>query len=184
MAKTAGIYFTLSGHKELTNALQEMGLGKKSLSILRSSTSASLVVYKKHVKNAIPPHMKELRRSVGQRIEKRNKLTKHKVEGKVGPGVGKKSNKARINETFRIVSRKGARPGVGISGRNAHWWLLGTGERTVEETNQKVGKMPHAGIPSPVTKGFDAGHDQAASAFRQRFAKRVVKELDKMKGKK
>lgn len=75
----------------------------------------------KRVKAAIPSRQKNLKKTIGVRSMKTKKNSG--VAGvKVGVSVGSGRKTKGRDKT------KG-RKGVGISGRNAHWWFLGTEKR-------------------------------------------------------
>lgn len=176
----------LTGDKELDEALEILAGHKKARSISRSGLGAYLTVCKKGIKSATPGSMKDLRKDIGQRIMP-DRANKKVTIGKVGYAVGKGGKAMQEPKVDR-----GGRPGKGISGRNVHWWIMGTTDRHTGSIKGKptgkpvryTGKMPALSPPGPVETGMAAVRGQAVSAMRERIAKRIEAETNKLKGKK
>lgn len=110
-----------------------------------------------------------LRRAIGSRVAP-NKISKIK-EAKVGIAVGKKLSKIR-------PQNRSGRAGVGISARNAHWFILGAGmgiggkqsPRRKKKVGDKRGKNtgPSTGIMRPipgadfVMRAFEVSKEEAS----------------------
>lgn len=69
-------------------------------------------------------------------------------------------------------SRLKLRRGVGMSGRNIHWWVLGTGPRTSRGGNR--GRMP-AFLSGAVPHGFSSSHPEAIAAIKESIAQELAK---------
>lgn len=125
----------LLGVKELEHALSTLSK-VEARKVARSSLGKALRVLTKAIKADIPPNLKDMKRAIGQRMDKAKggpDAGKHRA--KAGVGVGKKSKRQA-----KVKDRTG-RPGVGIAKENAHWFVLGTAGRTTKNGGWR-GAMP------------------------------------------
>lgn len=125
----------LLGVKELEHALATLEK-VEARKVARSALSKSLRILTKAIKGDIPPNLKDLKKTIGQRMDKAKggpDAGKHRA--KAGVGVGKKSKRQA-----KVKDRTG-RPGVGIAKDNAHWFVLGTSSRTTK-SGKSTGGMP------------------------------------------
>lgn len=164
----------LLGVPELDGKLKELGyrIGNR---VARKALSAGARVGLRLVKQQVKPT--RLRKAFGFLV-KQNK--KHVTQAKVGAGVGK-AYKATIN-------RPAGRKGVGISGRNVHWWVMGTGDRYRKSWAGRAlrggsytGRMPD----NPVVKrALTSGQTQVAAAIEDRARTEIAKEVAKLAARK
>lgn len=125
----------LIGMKELEDALAKLEK-VEARKVARQALGKSLRVLTKAIKGEIPPNLKDLKKAIGQRVDKAKggpDAGKHRA--KAGVAVGKKSKRQA-----KVKDRTG-RPGVGIAKENAHWFVLGTGSRT-KKSGKSTGSMP------------------------------------------
>jgi hypothetical protein len=111
--------FSLLGAEEISAQFADLR-SNKIKQLMRVTLGAGLNAIGQQMKQELDPKVAEAGRHVGTRITIwGTRITR----AKVGFGVGKRKNKT----TWR---RKRSGPGgVGISGRNVHWWILGTQKR-------------------------------------------------------
>jgi hypothetical protein len=83
-------------------------------------------------------------------------------QGLVKLKLAKKKRKSRLK----------LRRGVGMSGRNIHWWVLGTGPRTSQGGSR--GMMPDF-LGSAVPSGFRSSQASAAAAISESIAQELAK---------
>lgn len=85
----------------------------------------------KIVKAKIPSRYKSVRKAIGWRPGKA-KYNQGVVSSKVGAGVGQNKKDGGGKRTIRRATStrdRTGRKGVGIDGRNVHWWFMGTDDR-------------------------------------------------------
>lgn len=125
----------LMGVKELENALRTLDK-VEARKVARSALSKSLRLLTKAIKGDVPPNLKDLKRTISQRMDKpKGGPDAGKHRAKAGVAVGKKTKRK-----LKVKDRTG-RPGVGIAKENAHWFVLGTGLRA-KKSGQSTGVMP------------------------------------------
>jgi hypothetical protein len=131
----------------------------------------------KGIKAAIPVQYKGAKRMVGNYVKPTRK-TGGIMTAKVGLGVGKQ-HKVVVQRTGKNLtqgSRGVAKPvGVGMGGKNAHWFAIGTGERQQKTTGISVGAMP-AVLGGVVERGFNAMSRRAGDQIAETIAAVLAKE--------
>ena len=90
---------------------------------------AAIAVILTAQQDAVPKGLVDVRRALGSRLLKASQG----LGAKAGAGVGKK---------MTASPKKRTKPGVGISGRNVHWYVLGTKDR---ETGFTLHRSKHHG---------------------------------------
>lgn len=119
----------------------------------------------KLIKAEIPSTQKHIRKAIGSSVKKsRGGVT----VAKAGAAVGKSRSKP--------TERPAGKPGKGISRRNIHWWIMGTGQRRHPITGTS-GKMP--GNPV-VRRAISKGLPQIKAAIKAGTVvalQRAVKKL-------
>lgn len=149
------IFGSVSGDDLINKKIQKL-IAKGSKSASRAGISKGMTIIARGIRKAIPPKQKSVKKTVGQRFNKTK--GKHKIDAKVGLGVGKKSKSKK--------ERDPNRPGVGISKENVHWWELGTANRTrttKDGRDVSTGRMPKG--PSVVRQGFESTKNEARKAI-------------------
>ena len=146
---------TITGDDRLDRKLRAL---RRSLikQVVSPAVNKALVVLDKSITGQIPGKYKDVRATVGKRLEHSVASDEDGVvSGKVGFGVGK---------SRATAAGRGNKPGVGISSRNIHWAILGTGKRTTK-TGKNRGEMPPI-IHDAVQDGIAAGMGQAMSVMQ------------------
>lgn len=124
--------------------------------VISPAVNKALVVLDKSITGEIPGKYRDIRATVGKRLEHSVASDADGVvSGKVGFGVGK---------SHQSASNRGNKPGVGISSRNIHWAILGTGKRATK-TGKNRGSMPPI-IEHAVQNGIASGMSQALSVMQ------------------
>jgi len=128
--------------KEIPNKVARKALakvGKQSVSIIKAT---------------IPGQYKSVRKAIGFR---QLKLSANAGQPgiKIGAGVG------RQRKATTTKNRQN-RPGVGIDGRNVHWWFLGTDERFTGTKRIRVGGRRGRGGIRGVQRRVDTGKMKAS----------------------
>lgn len=156
-----GAVFTLTGDDELIKTLNLMrdSIARK---VIKKGLGKAMRIMAKSMKAQVPTNLKAMKLSIGSRL---GAVKKEQFTAKAGAAVGKAS-KAEIKNRSKD---RGKKRGVGISGRNVHWFILGTGQRTVEKTGKSTGAMP-AIAENVIKQGFTSAASQAADAIRQEIA--------------
>jgi hypothetical protein len=160
--------FRLTGDKELLKMLNSVR-NSVARAAMRTALSKAARVLAKEMKNSVPVAYKSTK-VVFSSVMRRDKTTKM-IEAKAGAGVGE-GYKKRAKKTNGSQQK-----GVGITGKNVHWYVLGTKSRTVrrtqmyrggklvEVTNWPTGEMP-AILGKVVKQGFAAGQSKASALIR------------------
>ncbi len=155
--------FILTGVKQLDRHLKNLER-KTGNRIARGALSKGAQIGSKAVKKEIPSRQKSARKAIGWTVKK----NKQKVtEAKFGT-VGKRSASLK-----RGKKHSG---GVGISKRNIHWLILGTGERTQKKTGKSVGKMKGVDY---VGRGAQKAKKAITQGIVQRSKELLFKEVEK-----
>ena len=152
----------LTGDSALIRML-ESECPKIARAAMRNALAKAARYVAKMIKAQIPADQKRLKVVIGSR---NGKSRKDKFSSKAGPGVGAAFKKK--------VKRKGDKPkGVGISGNNIHWLVLGTDDRFTKKTKKHTGRIPRAGGGSTVSymativpDGFQAAKATAGQIIR------------------
>jgi len=116
----------ITGDKELNALLQRLPVAVEK-KIARQALSQALTIEVKAMKAAVPANMKDARQAIGKRLGKNKR--KGIIEAKAGAAVGFNKSKTKKIEG-KIEAKRAGKPGVGISPRNIHWFILGTQQRT------------------------------------------------------
>lgn len=178
----------LLGAAELAATFRELG-GPAQRRIARKAIPKGLRPITKAIKAQIPPKYKSLKQAIGQRFSKdKGGERKGLFSAKVGVGVGKKKRSKKRNRT--------GRPGVGAGIENAHWFVLGTGERQTGGKTagrgklkrriltgnpvRSTGSMPPQ-IPDIVKHGFASAEAAALTAMTQATREAIAAEVLKAK---
>ena len=163
LGKMKGAALTLTGDQALIDTLNLLRDSVARRAIKKGLVKAMRIIAN-GMKAQVPANLKDMKRAIGSRI---GKSKKESFTAKAGASVGKA---ASASSKKRDPKRKG----VGIGGRNALWWILGTGPRTVEKTGKNVGSMP--AMASQVIKaGFASSSGQAAAVIKSEIAAELAK---------
>jgi hypothetical protein len=160
-------FFTEVHGYEIIDKKIELLIAKGSKAASRAGISKGMTIIARGIRKAVPPKQKSVKKAVGQRFKKTKE--KHKVDAKVGLGVGKRT---------QLKERDGKRPGVGISKQNVHWWELGTKQRTTKK-GKSTGRMRKG--PPVVREGFHATKTQARKAITDTMRAKIKAEARKKK---
>jgi len=110
--------------------------------VARSALSKGVRVAVKKIKAEVPSTQKHLRKAIGGYVKKQKRgANKGIVEAKAGAAVGK-NKAAQASDAVAANAARNGKGGAGISAANIHWYIMGTQERTVKKTGQRVGRMP------------------------------------------
>lgn len=129
----------VTGINELDKALANLDT-KVARKVTRTAVNAGLTAMAKGIRTAIsaapisPQLKRALKRAVGKRFNRTRRGSKD-MSAKAGFGVGKKRK-------TRVAKRSGkTKGGVGLSAANAHWFLLGTKDRTTKTSGRYTGRI-------------------------------------------
>jgi hypothetical protein len=187
----AEVHTYIKGFDETIAAIKRTGLNVEQKH-MDKATRAGIAVISRAIRTRAPvlgDGNKGLKTAV------RGKVGKNKIKGvreaKAGLGVGVKPSK--IKKQLRA-----GRSGVGISARNAHWFILGAGLKTPAKPRSKAykrretdkaGRYTKAGrysgimypIPAAdfVLRGFNASKEQASQKIHDILYLAVVKDFAK-----
>jgi hypothetical protein len=125
---------------------------------------------------------REARRTIGARFGKTRKIRER--HAKVGFGVGKRQK--QIQAAQKGHAKRGG-GGVGISAANIHWFVLGTGKRTLKEGSERGPKAGHptgqiANVFGKVTQLAFAGSARASVEAARKKITQVIHREAKKKG--
>lgn len=161
---------TIEGLGTLLNRLEVIGSQGK-VRIARAAIRGAMNVQGRAIRKQTSKKVANVRVAVkGRLIKKRGE-----VAGKVGFGVGKKG-------TRRSGEKEGPRPagrGVGISGRNIYWWVLGTSSRSTRA--HATGRMP-AMQPGLAAIAYAQAAGKINAEMIKRGALQLKKEIKKLQG--
>jgi hypothetical protein len=168
---------SLQGQKELDQVLQEL-YREANKSLVRPAIQKALRVLAKGIKSEVPPHYKEAKKLIGQRMQRAAERKKFGVGGKAGFGVGRRKK-------FKAIAKKdrSGRKGVGLAIENIHWYVLGTKERFIKKggkngfprKGQSTGKMPpqlDTVVKDGVDKSIPAAIQKIKDELRAGFMKK------------
>ncbi len=166
---------TVSGIAEVEAALTELrAIGSKSVAY--AVVAAGMGVIAGQMRQDLKPQVKHVGREVGMRFVRN--ANRHIVGGKVGVGVGKRTQPA-------VAGRRTG--GIGISAANFHWWVLGSfrsGERFAERRRGggvRVGVRPQSrGVLPPQQPNFAKqaqmkSQQRAKAAMQAAFNRAITK---------
>jgi hypothetical protein len=151
----------ITGVKELDANLQRLKLGTAN-KVARPALRAGARVLLKSMKARVPAQHKDAKRALGMAVDAKRGVQR----AKVGAGVGK----AYKAEPKRSGKNSG---GVGIGGRNAHWFFLGTGDR-VTKSGKSTGQMKPL-MPGLVKDATQASKPEIETAIRTEATKQLTK---------
>lgn len=166
----------LSGGDLMQQQFAEIGKNSPQ-KLARVMLGSALRIVGEEMKRMLDPKVQEAGRRVGQRVTiSRGVITR----AKVGSNVGK-----RGKDQWR---RKRSGPGgIGIGGQNAHWWIMGTGDRyrggrsrkrvTKGTASQYTGRMP-AMQPDLAANAFNAVKGQLPNVMA-RAGRRYIAAMAK-----
>jgi hypothetical protein len=167
--------FKLTGDKQLLKALNSVR-DSVARNAMKTAITKAARILAKEMKNAVPVQFKAAKVLFGSRMQR---ATGGMFAAKAGAGVGNTAKK-------EAKRGKGKRKGVGMSGANIHWMVLGTKSRTVkktrmyrngklvEVTNWPTGEMPGI-LKNVVKQGFAAGQSKASALIRDEIRARLAK---------
>lgn len=185
----------LEGFERLDAKLLAMGSPKQIKGIARNAIRVGQRVVVKGIKAQIPGRYKDARKTVGYSLKAGKGENAGTVVAKVGMGVGKKRGTREDAIAAKTARKALGKKGIGINARDAHWFVLGTRERTtgyksvykhgqvvgrrrlfvnVGKVIRRTGKMagPIAGC---VQAGLTASQGEAATKIKQNMAAGIAK---------
>jgi hypothetical protein len=135
--------FTLKvdGIKELASTFN--ALDRDAQQIASAALRAGLNVIANQIKADIDPKVRHVRKTVGVAFKRSTR--KGLRQAKVGFRVGKKVD-------LKAVRSGRSRGGSGISGQNAHWWILGAGQKAPPRRRTSLTDKPPTGTMLPQQK--------------------------------
>lgn len=187
----------LRGWRELESTLKSLGESKVKKATI-TAVGKALRVMAKAMKQQVPPKFRGIKKAIGSRFAKsKGGASKGIVQAKAGIGVGIRRVNKRKGQWVRnkkFNSGKHGSGGVGISAANAHWFILGTGQRETgsvarknktgpyrKPTGNKVrrtGRMP-AQVPEIIKKGYAASEPAATAALINGLKDWIAKEASR-----
>ena len=153
----------LTGIAELDKKLEGLKIGAANKIARPALTKAARFLLKK-MKADVPADKKDVKRALGMRVDAKGGKSKDQQRAKVGAAVGK----ALKSEARRSGKNAG---GVGIGGRNIHWFLLGTGPRWAG--SKSTGTMP-AQLPGLVKDATTAARSEMLNIMRTEVTTRLA----------
>lgn len=170
-SKIGPISVELFGLQQVQELIKDMtkSQGKK---IMRASLLAGARVIRNKARSRLPAQFKEAKRDI--RIKNQKAKPTAPVRVKIGFAVKmtKVQQKAQ-HDKIHATRPKGR--GVGISGANIHWAVLGTKERR-HKSGKSVGAMPEV-IPDFMSKAVASCRGQTYGAML-RAARKAVKKIE------
>lgn len=121
----------LTGDKEIDRKLKFLER-RAANRAARAGLAAGGRVLVKAIKQEVPSHLRTVKKAFGSRVKKDKRAGV--TQAKAGAAVGKRPRGK--------PAKRSSAAGVGISRRNIHWWILGTGPRTQKKTGRATGRMP------------------------------------------
>lgn len=169
---------TILGIPELDARLEGLQLAVANR-VARGALAKGARLAAKKIKAEIPSGQKQLRKAIGSSAKKQKRgPNKGWVEAKAGAAVGKKAAKQKAEAEQTKAQRKAAKKaGVGISAANIHWYIMGTAERTVKKTGQRVGRMPANPV---VQKAMASGKGPVLNAVKEGVMDGIEREREKL----
>lgn len=160
----------LVGIDDLDAKLADLQLSAANKIVRPALTKGARYLVKK-IKSRVPPKKKDAKRAIGFVVDAKGGKSKNQQRAKVGAGVGK---------AFKSIPKRSGKNsgGVGISGRNIHWFILGTKERVRDTDGRSTGAMPP--VLSGIVKQATA---QESSAYQSIVRTEVMARLEKLAAK-
>ena len=151
----------LTGDVKLLALLSIMS-EKAQRKALKSGLGKAARTFAKETKKAVPVRYKEARKLIGTTV---GKTKKEVFVAKFGLGVGAAYYKVakRSGNNLGGVSQP---KGVGMAGRNMHWFAVGTQQRASHKPKRNTGEMPPI-LKGAVEQGFNAGRSKAFAQIRE-----------------
>ena len=170
------VKFEIEGIEQLAANFNRLDF--QAQKIASSALKAGLNVVAQQIKADLSPKIKHVRKTVGVVLKRsvRNGLK----AAKVGFNVGK----LRPEEAVRSGRNRG---GVGISGENIHWWILGAGLSNPPRVRKKLAGKPPTGTMATqqvtlVPNAYAKTKQTALKAMQKAAARRLrdsVRELER-----
>jgi len=154
----------MTGVEELDKKLAELKTGAAN-KIARPVLSKGARVLLKKMKAGVPPDKKSAKRALGMVVDTKGGKSRNQQRAKVGASVGKASKA----EAKRSGKNSG---GVGISGQNIHWSILGTKKRATS-SGKNTGSMPPI-LPDLVKNATTAAKSEMLSEMVAEGQKRLA----------
>lgn len=165
----------LTGNKEIDQILQTMEVGAAN-KIARPALTKGARILLKAQKVGVPPDKKYIKRALGMRVDAKGGATKDQPRAKVGAGVGNAAKASKKRETVDLGKGTNTKirrvSGVGISGRNIHWALLGTESRTTD-AGKSTGAMPPQ-VPGLIKDATTAAMPEVKAAIRDEAKRKLA----------
>jgi hypothetical protein len=114
----------------------------------------------KAVKARVPLDMKDAKKTMGMTVNAKGGKQTAKVGAAVGRGAKAQSKSSRT------------RPGVGIGGRNIHWFILGTAQRATK-AGKNTGAMPSQ-MPDVIKGAAQGEKSQITEIIRSEATARLA----------
>jgi hypothetical protein len=159
----------LTGDKKLDAKLNRLKTVGAHNRIVRPAMTKALRILVRAIKAQVPSQYKDAKRTIGSVFNKKGGMSRKETQAKAGAGVGR-GHKAEAKKR----KRKGS---VGISGRNIHWFVLGTGMRT-RKSGGSTGRMPRL-LENIVKNGFQSAEGRMMAVVRDEVNKRLAIEAAK-----
>jgi hypothetical protein len=176
----------LTGVAECDAMLKAVGT-KVGNRAARSVLAKAVRLAVKRIKAKVPSAQKSVRAAIGGNVKRRKGgADRGLVTAKAGAAVGagakakaagkKRTRLGRDSTTGRFGSVESKGGGIGIGAENIHWYILGTGERTVRKTGQRVGRMP----AHPIVKdAMAAGGGEIVTLMKREMRPAIERESEK-----
>ena len=161
--------FELEGLEDIARRLTLLG-DKDAIAIMMSALRGGLNVVANQIRKELKSPVEHVRKTVGVTV-KRNR--KGRITAKVGFRVGKKKDLQAV----RSGRNKG---GVGISGQNVHWWILGAGlqnpprkRKTLNNASTGIMRPQQPGV---VQNAWGRSQGRAKAAMAKAAAKTLERQ--------
>ncbi|MCY2962733.1 MAG: hypothetical protein NT069_03625 [Planctomycetota bacterium] len=166
----------LSGLPEIDRILAELPLAPANR-IARKGLSVAVRLLARRMRAMVTGGGRDIKKALKGYVKK-DKKSKLFV-AKAG-AVGKQPNDKQEAAAGAKHAKSGKR-GVGITGRNIHWWLMGTRRREHDNTKKNTGRMP---AHSLVKSAAAAGLSEALAEMEAKCREALAIELAKLGAKK
>ena len=167
---------SITGDKALDRKLRQLR-DKMQTKIKKAAVKSALLIGAKHIKKEVPSRFKNVRKSVGVRVGKDKQYV---LGAKVGFRVGRKASK---ESKAAAVAARGAGKGVGISGQNFHWWILGAGYKVGGVRQWKEGGKSTGAMPVQdgeiVPRGWAAAQPKVLAKMAESLKRGIEREAAK-----
>jgi hypothetical protein len=173
---------TITGDKALDKKLSRLG-DKAAARVTKKAIGKAGRTILKGMKAKVPSRLKDAKKALGFRFDKKGGANKDQVRAKVGAAVGVK--KGAIEKQKAARAKKGKKTSFFISARNIQWFLLGTQRRTrkriggflagkSKSSNATTGIMPPQ--MSAVREGYAATEGAAKAVLIQTLKEGIATE--------